>query len=100
MSVRIASQRHLEEWGGLDWQDAPGITERAKLGTNSMLAERDYTVKCETGTEPICVINGIWVWYCTAHHQPQSRCALDVSENELKRLKTDVIDLIKKAGRQ
>lgn len=95
MGYRIASERTLEEWSNLDWQDAPGITERAKLGTNSMLAERDLSIECNTGTQPICVINGVWLWYCTVHHQPQSHCTNQRSENELKRMKTQVIEIIK-----
>ena len=92
---RLTGTNLLEKIDAVDWKDAEGITERAKLGTNSMLAERDYSVKCETGTEPIGVIGGIWIWYCFSHHQPQMRCALDVNEQELKRMKTTVIDTIR-----
>lgn len=78
-----------------DWKDADGITDRAKLGTNSMLAERDYSIKCETGVHPIGVFKGFWMWWCFTHDQPQLRCSLGVSEDELKRMKSEVIDTIK-----
>lgn len=97
MGYRVADKQTFEKWSELDWQKAPGITERGKLGTNWGLAERDYSIRCETGSEPICVINGTWLWYCTTHHQPESHCQIRKSENELTRLKTDVIEAIKSA---
>jgi hypothetical protein len=87
--------RIIEKIDAHSWRDAEGITERAKLGTNSMLAERDMSIECETGTQEIGVLQGIWIWWCFSHHQPQMKCALQRSEDEIKRMKTDIIERIK-----
>lgn len=64
----------IEEVEKLDWKKAAGITEAGKRGTNSMLEERDYDVKCDLGSNPLMVVQGVHIWYCTAHHQPASYC--------------------------
>lgn len=57
-----------------DWKQATGITESGKRGTNSMLAERDYDVKCDITGDPLMVVHGIHIWFCKSHHQPLSHC--------------------------
>lgn len=69
----------------LNYKKAVGITPSGHKDTNSMLAERDYGVKCDTGTDPIVIVHGVWVWFCKAHHQPLFMC-----ENE--RFKASVKD--------
>lgn len=90
----------VEKIDATDWQDAEGITEQAKLGTNSMLATRDYSVKCHTGVQPIGVLKGFWLWWCFAHDQPQMKCALGRSEAELIRIKSEAIEVIKNGAKK
>lgn len=58
----------------LKFKDAKGITASGKKDTNSMLAERDYDVKCDTTGEPLMIVHGIWIWFCKSHYQPASYC--------------------------
>lgn len=58
----------------LKFKDAKGITERGKKDTNSMLAERDYSVPCDTTGDPLMVVHGVWIWFCKSHYQPLSHC--------------------------
>lgn len=92
---RHGSKSLLERIDQLDWKNADGITDRAKTGTNSMLAERDLTQRCDTKSEPIAVVSGFWLWYCFTHHQPSLFCDLRRSEDEMKRVKTEVVEAIK-----
>lgn len=63
-----------DKWEKEDWKKAPGI----KCGiheTNSGLATRDYSVPCNCPSEnKIAVVNGFWIWWCSAHYQPLSWC--------------------------
>lgn len=64
-----------KEIADLDWKKAVGITEHAREhDTNSMLAERDYDVKCDTTGDPLMVVHGVHIWFCKSHHQPLSHC--------------------------
>lgn len=73
MSYRLEENR-IKKVSDLNWKEAAGITESGKKGTNSMLAERDYTLKCQTTGTPMLVVNGVWIWYCDTHHQPLACC--------------------------
>lgn len=80
-----------------DWKQATGITEAGKRGTNSMLAERDYSVKCDITGDPLMVVHGVHIWFCKSHHQPLSHCeaaknhkiVLDFAEAVRKNDKTE-----------
>ena len=55
-----------------DWQKALGI-KADKEETNSRLATRGYSVKCNP-RYCITVIKAYWIWWCSAHHQPYDHC--------------------------
>lgn len=56
-----------------NWRFADGIIASAKE-TNMGLAKRDYSKACRTGTEPLMVIEGYWIWWCNIHLQPELQC--------------------------
>jgi len=56
-----------------NWKDAKGINASYKE-TNSTFAERDYKCECETGSEPLAVVEGYHIWWCKSHHQPLYKC--------------------------
>jgi hypothetical protein len=58
-----------------DWHKTEGINARA-TETNSGLAERNYNIKCDTGSEPLMVVEGFWLWFCRTHRQPLCWCEL------------------------
>lgn len=57
----------------VEWKEAKGI-EASYRETNASLAQRNYGCKCETGTEPLIVVEGYWIWWCKTHHQPLPWC--------------------------
>jgi len=66
--------RNDKEWiDKEDWNEAPGVIAK---GTNSALAKRDYSVKCDSRF-CITIIKGYWIWWCSAHHQPLAECEKD-----------------------
>jgi hypothetical protein len=58
-----------------DWHKTEGINARA-TETNSGLAERNYNIECDTGSEPLMVVEGFWLWFCRTHRQPLCWCEL------------------------
>lgn len=58
-----------------NWKKAKGI--KNKNGTNSALAERDYSVDCKLEYK-ICCIKGYFIWWCSIHHQPFYQCKLSI----------------------
>jgi len=71
---KILSDEQKKPWERENWREAKGIIASAKE-TNSALAKRDYSVKCECPSQnKIAVINGYWFWWCTTHHQPLALC--------------------------
>lgn len=95
MSLRLCSGYTKEKIETADWQKAPGITERAKNGTNPMLAERDYTCKCDITGDPIAVVHGVHLWFCYSHHQPYSFCEKAKLIKEAKEFAESVLELDK-----
>jgi len=86
----------MAKWDDENWREAPGITERGKLGTNDTLAERDYSLPCkELMAEPVAKVKGYFIWWCSIHHQPLPWCKLGKSEEELRRIKLEAIDVIR-----
>ncbi len=65
------SRSDLEQINNLNWKKAKGV--KSKGQTNSMLAPRDYNIPCELDYV-IAITGGVWNWYCTTHHQPESHC--------------------------
>ncbi|KKK97099.1 hypothetical protein LCGC14_2656140 [marine sediment metagenome] len=74
-----------------DWRKADGIKAK-RTETNMGLAQRDYSVKCKTGTEPLMVVEGFWIWWCHTHNQPEKWC----SEKRLKIGFYESLDKLKK----
>ena len=56
-----------------DWHKVEGIKCK-RIETNMGLATRDYSKKCELGSEPLMVVEGFWIWWCKTHNQPYDRC--------------------------
>jgi len=69
--MKSPTPKEIEE---LKWKNAPGITKAGKRGTNKMLAERDYEVRCDITGDPLMVVHGVHIWFCKSHHQPYSHC--------------------------
>lgn len=69
-----------------NWRKAKGIKRRTCSDeTNSGLAERNYDIPCHVLSENlICVINGWWIWWCSAHYQPKTVC--DAARKRLETL--------------
>lgn len=65
-----------------DWRKAIGI-RASRHETNMGLAERDYSIKCKTGAEPLMVVEGFWIWWCYTHNKPMSFCETAKLEAEL-----------------
>jgi len=63
-------------WDKEDWREAKGIIVKAG-DTNSALAERDYSVECESH-HLITKVKGYWVWWCSTHHQPLAWCQVAI----------------------
>lgn len=59
-----------------NWKDAKGVNASHKE-TNSALAKRDYKCECETGSEPLAIVEGYHVWWCASHHQPLYKCDIE-----------------------
>ena len=62
-----------------NWRKAPGVRSRGR--TNSALALRDYSIKCETKYR-IIYIKGYHRLWCSTHHQPHYQCKLDLAEDK------------------
>lgn len=69
--------------GELNWIKVPTDFRKAKgirastRETNSLLAPRDYSVMCNLGSEPLMIVEGVWIWWCFNHHQPYSHCEFE-----------------------
>lgn len=83
--------KHTKIINQLDWRDAPGITEKGKQGTNSMLAERDYSKGCGK-TYRIDVVHGVHIWFCTTHHQPHFECRRAIIQEDTIEYLESIID--------
>lgn len=60
-----------------NWNSAEGISDEIRKDhTNTMLAPRDYDVKCRF-PHRIGVFHGVHVWWCSAHFQPLFHCDAD-----------------------
>jgi len=57
------------------WRFADGIIASAKE-TNMGLAKRDYSKECRTGSEPLIVVEGHWLWWCNIHLLPELKCII------------------------
>jgi len=68
------SRCDLEQIKVLDWRKAKGVKSTGQ--TNSMLAPRNYNIPCKLDFV-IAITGGVWNWYCTNHHQPDSHCERD-----------------------
>ena len=55
-----------------NWKKAKGV-KASYRETNSALALRDYSVKCEA-SHLITIIEGYHIWWCSTHHQPLAWC--------------------------
>ncbi len=66
-----------------NWRVAPGVTASARE-TNSALAPRNYDVGCEV-PKLIACIEGYWLWWCSAHHQPYEKCCTERERILVKR---------------
>lgn len=56
-----------------NWREARGVKHDHP---NSALATRDYSVECND-KYCITIIQGYWIWWCSAHHQPLAWCDID-----------------------
>jgi hypothetical protein len=72
-SMNDRQKKIAEKISSTDWHKCKGIIAN-ECETNSSLAKRDYSVKCDAGVEPLMVIGGYWFWWCWNHHQPLSWC--------------------------
>ena len=79
--------------GNLDWIRIPknwktciGINAN-KNETNSGLANRDYSVKCNCGSEQLMVVEGFWLWWCYVHNQPSLFCEREILKKQLENSK-------------
>lgn len=70
------------------WTKAPGV-KPGPPGTHATLFIRDYSIECD---EKYCItiIQGYWIWWCSAHHQPQFMCEISRLDSTLKRLEEGV----------
>lgn len=78
-----------------NWRHAKGI-KLSTLETNSALAERDYSVKCDIHLE-IANVDGYHIWWCSCHHQPLAWCENDkmkIKLDEMIKEKQDVLDIL------
>ena len=67
----------IKTWEKENWKKARGI-KQDKNETNSGLAPRDYSIDCDIPSRnKIAVINGFWIWWCSAHYQPLPWCQLE-----------------------
>jgi len=73
--------RSRKEIDKLDWKEAIGV-KYTGIQTNSMLTKRDYNIKCQLDY-CIDIVHGIWVWFCTAHHQPSLMCKIGRLEEHI-----------------
>ena len=64
-----------------NWKDAEGVLASHKE-TNSIFTQRDYKLFCKTGTEPLMIVEGYWLWWCKTHHQPLSYCVAGREKSE------------------
>ena len=69
-----------------DWRKNTGIKASTKE-MNMGLATRDYSVKCESGSEPLMLVEGNWIWWCYPHNQPRSRCEHAKISEKLNKIK-------------
>ena len=68
-----------------DWRKVKGITAK-RIETNMGLAIRDYSVECYSGSEPLMIVEGFWIWWCKTHNQPSSICQLDKIESQFNNI--------------
>lgn len=88
----MIDKHDLETIDAMSWNDAEGITEDIKATcTNTMLAPRDYSVKCRI-PHKIGVFHGIHVWWCSSHFQPLFHCDLDKKKEAVRSFAQAVID--------
>jgi len=84
-------------WEIKNWREAEGVIAEPNE-TNSALAMRDYSVPCHTSEHHITVVEGYWLWWCSAHHQPLAWCdkarAVEQARQEVAR---EIFNKIEKA---
>lgn len=71
-----------------NWKRATGI-RASRYETNSGLADRDYSVRCNVtwnSGAPIAFFEGYYLWWCEAHHQPLACCDKGKLQDTIDRL--------------
>lgn len=58
-----------------------------KNDSNEALAQRDYSVECDTSGGPIAIVEGYYIWWCHAHHQPHSHCCQATLTKEIEEMR-------------
>lgn len=69
-----------------DWRKASGI-KASTIETNMGLAKRDYSIECESGSNPLVVLEGDWVWWCYPHNQLRAKCEHARISEKLNKIK-------------
>lgn len=86
---RMESIKILEDW----WENEGVIAKSTE--TNPGLAKRDYSVKCYSGSSPLMVVEGFWIWWCFSHNHPLAWCDRDKGDILLKESLQREIELTK-----
>ena len=91
ISYRIGNLEWIEVPN--DWRKCEGIVA-SRYETNAGLAERNYSIKCERGSEPLMVVEGFWIWWCYTHNHPISWCERERLKiefcNKLEQIKEEI----------
>ena len=92
ININISNHDH-KQIDKQNWREAKGVNA-SPTETNSMLASRDYEVKCVYPYK-IGVLHGIHVWWCESHCQPLFMCERSREKSKVLRFAEAILKVDK-----